>query len=221
MRTLAAFAKVFIADGSLVRLHPNLQDGYPSVWTNHTTAAAKLHVTIDGASRTPEILRIVPGSKHDVTLLDVGPWCKNALLVFGLAYYQGKRFRQILDHGGSFLCRVKKDANSVILAAKKSRWVGLKHKDVLSEMHGKTFEAEVDCVYRHVPEREWPKRHLRLIAVWRHDIAVSRTKVPIQARRHANRQQGCNRVSTLCGTAHDGDRTQTSPRTPSATSLHE
>ena len=32
-RTLAAFAKVFIADGSLVRLHPNLQDDYPSVST--------------------------------------------------------------------------------------------------------------------------------------------------------------------------------------------
>ena len=48
-RTLAAFAKVFIADGSLVRLHPNLQHDYPSVWTNHTKAGAKLHVTIDGA----------------------------------------------------------------------------------------------------------------------------------------------------------------------------
>ena len=127
-RTLAAFAKVFIADGSLVRLHPNLQHDYPSVWTNHTKAGAKLHVTIDGASRTPEILRIVPGSKHDVTLLNVGPWCKGALLVFDLAYYQGKLFRQILDHGGHFLCRAKKDANFVILAAKKSRWVGLKHK---------------------------------------------------------------------------------------------
>ena len=105
-RTLAAFAKVFIADGSLVRLHSNLQEDYPSVWTNHTKAGAKLHVTIDGASRTPEILRIVPGSKHDVTLLDVGPWCKNALLIFDLAYYQAKLFRQILDHGGTFLCRV-------------------------------------------------------------------------------------------------------------------
>jgi len=175
-RTLAAFAKVFIADGSLVRLHPNLQDDYPSVWTNHTKAGAKLHVTIDGASRTPQILSIVPGSKHDVTLLNVGPWSKDALLVFDLAYYQGKLFRQILDHGGHFLCRVKKDANFVILAAKKSRWVGLKHKEVLSEMHGKTFEVEVDYVYRHIPEGEWLKRHLRLrlIAVWRQDIGQHR-----------------------------------------------
>ena len=175
-RALAAFAKVFIADGSLVRLHPNLQQHYPSVWTNHTKAGAKLHVTIDGASRTPEVLSIVPGAKHDVTLLSVGPWCNNALLVFDLAYYQGKLFRKILDQGGHFLCRVKKDANFVILAAPKSRWVGLKHKDVLSEMHGKTFEVEVDYVYRHIPEREWLKRHLRLrlIAVWRQDVGQHR-----------------------------------------------
>jgi len=71
-----------------------------------------------------------------VTLLNVGPWCKGALLVFDLAYYQGKLFRQILDHGGHFLCRVKKDANFVILAAKKSRWVGLKYKQVLPQMQG-------------------------------------------------------------------------------------
>lgn len=106
-RSLAAFAKVFIADGSLVCLHPNLREDYPSVWTNHTKTGAKVDVTIDGASRTPEILSIVPESRHDVTLLDVGLWCKGSLLVFDLACYQGKLFRRILDNGGNFLCRVK------------------------------------------------------------------------------------------------------------------
>jgi len=40
----------------------------------------------------------------------------------------------------------------------------------------KTFEVEVDYVYRHIPEGEWLKRHLRLrlIAVWRHDIEAHR-----------------------------------------------
>ncbi len=43
-------------------------------------------------------------------------------------------------------------------------------------MHGKTFEVEVDYVYRHIPEGEWLKRHLRLrlIAVWRQDIKQHR-----------------------------------------------
>ena len=171
-RALAAFARLFIADGSLVRLDPALQKHYPSVWTNHTKAGAKLHVTIDGASRTPELLRIVPGSKHDVTLLGVGSWCKGALLIFDLAYYQGKLFRRILEHGGYFLCRAKKDANFVIVSANDPRWVGRKHKEIVSKAKGRSFDVEIDYSYRHIPERDWTFRHLRLrlIGVWRPDL---------------------------------------------------
>ena len=113
-RTLAAFTKVFLADGSVIRLHPDLEDHYPSVWTNHMKASAKLHVVMDGATRTPEILRIVPGSSHDVTLMSAGPWCRGTLFIFDLAHYP----------------------------------------------------------YRHIPERDWTFRHLRLrlIAVWWPDL---------------------------------------------------
>ena len=113
-RTLAAFTKVFLADGSVIRLHPDLEDHYPSVWTNHMKASAKLHVVMDGATRTPEILRVVPGSSHDVTLMSAGPWCRGKLFIFDLAHYP----------------------------------------------------------YRHIPERDWTFRHLRLrlIAVWWPDL---------------------------------------------------
>ncbi len=107
---LSAFAKVFIVDGSLIRLHDALDADSPSVWTNHAKTSAKLHVVIDGAHRTPERLQIVPGARHDLNLLSVGPWCRHSLLIFDLAYYQSKLFRKIVDHGGTFLCRVKKDA---------------------------------------------------------------------------------------------------------------
>ena len=171
-RTLAAFTKVFLADGSVIRLHPDLEDHYPSVWTNHMKASAKLHVVMDGATRTPEILRIVPGSSHDVTLMSAGPWCRGTLFIFDLAYYQGKLFHQIIDHGGHFLCRAKSDANFVILSANDARWVGRKHKEILSKAKGKSFDVEVDYSYRHIPERDWTFRHLRLrlIAVWRPDL---------------------------------------------------
>ncbi len=41
---------------------------------------------------------------------------------------------------------------------------------------GKSFELQVDYEYRHIPERDWTKRHtvLRLIAVWCSDIAKHR-----------------------------------------------
>ena len=175
-RALGAFAKVYIADGSVIRLHDVLEADYPSIWTNHMKASAKLHVVMNGATRTPELLRIVPGSQHDVTLLTVGPWCRGALLVFDLAYYQGKLFRKILDMGGHFLCRVKKDANFLITGADSNEWVGRRHRELLATMVGQTFEAEVDYAYRHIPERDYAYRHipLRLIAVWNHDSRAHR-----------------------------------------------
>ena len=39
-------------------------------------------------------------------------------------------FRRIIDAGGAFLCRVKQDANFLILDAPHSRLMGCKTKDV-------------------------------------------------------------------------------------------
>ena len=165
---LSAFAKVFIVDGSLIRLKDALEADYPSVWTNHTKASAKLHLVIDAATRTPQQLQIVPGARHDLNLLSPGPWCNSTLLIFDLAYYQGKLFQKIIEQGGTFLSRVKKDANFVIVAADKPWWVGRKHRTVIGSMAGQSFEVEVEFAYRHVPERDWKWRRirLRLIADW-------------------------------------------------------
>jgi putative transposase len=175
-RALSAFAKVFIADGSLIRLSDALASDYPSVWTNHTKASIKLHVVMNGVTRTPEVVRVAAGSRHDLSLMSVGAFCRGTLLIFDLAYIQGKLFRKIVSEGGHFLCRVKKDANFRIVAAEQARWVGLKHQDILSEMHGKSFEAEIDYEYRHIPERDWEKRHIpmRLIASWHADAKMHR-----------------------------------------------
>ena len=78
-------------------VHDALRPDYPSVWTNHTKAGAKLHAVIDGATRTPTCGRIVPGSRHDLPLLSVGAEHRGTLFVFDLAYDQGKLFQRILD----------------------------------------------------------------------------------------------------------------------------
>ena len=43
---LRAFTRVFLVDGSLIRLPDALEDDYPSVWTNHTKAGAKVHLVV-------------------------------------------------------------------------------------------------------------------------------------------------------------------------------
>jgi len=165
---LRAFRRVFIADGSLIRLRDALQDVYPSVGTHHTKASAKVHVVIDALERTPVITRIVPGSTHDLRAMTVDARCRGALLVFDLAYYQGKLFQCILDAGGAFLCRVKRDANFLILDAPDARLVGRKTKHVLRSRRGNDWQCTVDYIHRDVAARNWVAQHirLRLIAIW-------------------------------------------------------
>ncbi|HSQ65332.1 MAG TPA: IS4 family transposase [Polyangiaceae bacterium] len=165
---LSAFARLLIADGSLLRLHDELEVDYPSVWTNHTRASAKLHVVIDGATRTPRRVRIAPGSSHDLSLMQVDACCIGSLYVFDLAYYQGKLFQQILERGGHFLCRVKKTASFEVLSADDPSYVGRRHTTLLEPMRGRTFDIEVAYVYRQVRTRPSSEQtlRLRLFAVW-------------------------------------------------------
>jgi hypothetical protein len=166
--TLSNFCKVFIADGSLVRLGDALQAYFPSVWSNHTKASAKLHLTIDAASRGPAIVQIVPGSRHDVSVLQPGPWCHGALFVFDLAYYDGKLFQRILEHGGHFLCRVKKDANFLIRDANVPDWDGRRRPELAAASRGRSFDVRIEHVYRDPANRDWTKRRmsLRLVGLW-------------------------------------------------------
>jgi len=185
-RAFGVFLKLLIADGSLVRLPDVLERHYPSVWTNHTRASVKLHVIMNGTTRTPERVRFAPGSSHDLSLMTVEACCIGSLYIFDLAYYQGKLFDRIMERGGNFLCRVKKDANFRIIAADNPRWVGRRHKSILAEMRGRSFDVWVDYAYRHIPERDWTwwSLELRLIGIWSDELRRHRlylTSAPVFA----------------------------------------
>jgi putative transposase len=162
---LSEFLEVFIADGSLVRLGDALEPWYPSVWTHHTKASAKLHVIMDAATRTPRSFELHPGKCHDVTLVRIGPWVKDRLLIGDLAYYQGKLFRAIQQENGYFLCRVKERANFVVVGSDDPAEVGRRLRAVLHAHRGETVDVEVDYAYRHIIERDFVFRHLRLRVV--------------------------------------------------------
>jgi putative transposase len=176
---LSAFVEILIADGSLVRLQDALEPWYPSVWTNHTKASAKMHVVMDARTRTPRSLELHPGSQHDVTLLSVGPWVKGRLLVLDLAYYQGKLFTAIAEQQGYFLCRLKAHANFRVLASSKRRHEGRKLKEVIEDRQGRPLDVEVDFAYRRARERDWNWRHLpvRVVGDWHEEEQCHRLYV--------------------------------------------
>ena len=76
------FSEALVADSSLIGLHEVLKDAYPSVWTNHTKASAKLAVVINAMGRSAKRIEVTHGSCHDTHMLKAGKswtgltsWC--------------------------------------------------------------------------------------------------------------------------------------------------
>ena len=152
---LEAFERVFIADGSLVRFDDSLEADYPSVWTNHMKASAKLHVVMDAAGRIPKRVDVVPGSRHDLNVISIGPWLKGGLLLVDLAYYQGDLFKAIEQEHGFVLCRLKKHARFRIVSSENGSLDGVTIQHAARMMRGKSFDVQVDYLYRRIRRRDF------------------------------------------------------------------
>ena len=176
---LKAFERVFIADGSLIHFHDSLKADFPSIFSNRMKASGKLHVVMDVAGRIPKRIDLVPGSRHDVNVIQIGPWLKGGLILVDLAYYQGDLFKAIQAENGFVLCRVKKHARFRIVSSENGSLDGVALRDAARIMHGKSFDVRIDYVYRRVRQRDWTVRHveMRVAAIWREDLGVHRLYV--------------------------------------------
>jgi IS4 transposase len=181
-----SFRQVLAADGSVVRLHEALAGSYPSIWTNHMPASAKLHVVMNVVGRGPSSVQITHGSRHDLRLLHPGKWMRDKLLIFDLGYFQGLLFRAIGANGGFFLGRLKQHVNPKIVASSRpehERFVGRQLLDVLPRLSRDTIDFETSMNYRILRGRRrgYYQVPVRVVGVWnaetkRHHLYV--TNVP-------------------------------------------
>ena len=108
---LEGFRDLVIADGSVIRLHALLENALPACRTNHTKAAAKLHVVLSVLGCGPKTVKITSERTGEREALSIGPWVKDRLLLVDLAYYRFQLFDGIRRNGGFFISRLKTTAN--------------------------------------------------------------------------------------------------------------
>jgi hypothetical protein len=88
---LQSFRDVLMTDSTLVKLHDLLEKRFPACRTNHTKAAAKLHVVMSTRGQGPRSVTLTSGRQHDGPVFRVGRWAaifaavSNALLDLVLA----------------------------------------------------------------------------------------------------------------------------------------
>ena len=81
---LESFRDVVVTDSTLVKLHDLLERRFPACRTNHTRAAAKLHVVMSVKGEGPRSVQLTSGRQHDGPVFRVGRWVRGRLLMFDL-----------------------------------------------------------------------------------------------------------------------------------------
>lgn len=167
---LAGFRDVLLTDSTLVRLHELLEKSFPASRTNHTKAAAKLHVVMSVKGRGARSVKMTSGRQHDGPVLQVGSWVKDHLMLFDLGYFRYGLFDQIDRLGGYFISRLKQSANPLIVAdphrpSKGRQLSGRRLRDVLKGLKRDQLDLVVEVQFQrraYVGRRSGAKRTFRL-----------------------------------------------------------
>lgn len=109
------FKDIVEIDSTVLRLHAALSKKMPGTRTNHSPAAAKVHLVHSVVGRGPRSVKISNGRTHDNSVRFIGPWVDGCLLLFDLGYYDFRAFASIGRNGGSFITRLKDGANPEVI----------------------------------------------------------------------------------------------------------
>ncbi len=176
---LAGFRDLLAMDATVLRLRDCLANSYAACRTNHTKAAAKLHMVMSVAGGTPCKVKLTSERVHDtVPWKRVGQWVRDRLLLFDLGYYSFHLFDRIDQNGGFFLSRLKANANPRIVDTNR-KWrgravdvVGDKLQDVLPRLQRQVLDVMVQVRFRRRVYRgkhSYKTRAFRVVAVYNSD----------------------------------------------------
>ena len=179
---LSGFRDLLAIDATVLRLHDWLSKNYAACRTNHTKAAAKLHMVMSVIDGSPTRMKLTAERVNDKTpWRRVGQWVRGCLLLFDLGYYSFQLFDRIDANDGFFLSRAKSNANPVIVS-ENQRWrgrtipiVGERLQDVLPRLKRQYLDVDVEVeferrVYRGVKSRK--RRTFRLVGVRNDETGV-------------------------------------------------
>jgi putative transposase len=151
---LAHFRDLVVTDSTVIRLHDLLEKAFPACRTNHTLAALKMHAVLSVLGAGPRSVRVTSERVHDGPVFQVGPWVKDRLLLFDLAYFRYQLMSCIRRNGGFFIVRLKKNANPMIVAL-HLKWrgrsvplLGERIQEVVQRLTRQAIDVEVEVTFK-------------------------------------------------------------------------
>jgi len=172
---LSGFKKLLAIDATVLRLRSMLATSYPACRTNHTKAAAKMHMVMNVIDASVHKVRVTGEKVHDQTpWRRLGRWVEGCLLLLDLGYYSFQLFDRIEQNGGFYLSRVKSNANLLIVKANRV-WRGnsipvggRRLKEILGALRREVLDVQVEIRFlrrKYLDHRSRGRGTARLIAV--------------------------------------------------------
>lgn len=112
---LAAFEDLLIQDSTIVRLHEKLADRWPAARATNVAAGIKVNLLVSCVTAGPNKVQVTGERTPESKLLKIGSWVKDRILLLDLGYYDHHAFHCIDQQGGSFVSRLKDNANPTVI----------------------------------------------------------------------------------------------------------
>ena len=168
---LASFRDVVITDATVLRLHDLLKNRYPACRTNHTKAAAKLHLVLSVLGTSEQKVKLTGERKNDGKVWTIGQWVRNHLLLFDLGFFSYALFDRIDRLGGFFISRLKDFCNPILTAVHQGCADGLLGSNlqtVLGSIRREVLDVEVEVSFKkrqYKGKRSTAKRRFRVVGI--------------------------------------------------------
>jgi len=128
-----------------------LKATYTACRTNHTKAAAKLHVVFSVVGQSAQQIQLTSERKHESKMLKIGDWVNGRLLLFDLGYFSYALLDRIHRWGGFFISRLKHNCKPLIVAIHQGdghALIGRTLDEVLSSIRRNILDVEVEVTYK-------------------------------------------------------------------------
>ena len=172
---LCAFRDLILIDATVIRLHELLKGAYAACRTNHTKAAAKLHLIVSVLGKSEQKVKLTSGRTHESQVLRVGEWVEGRLLLFDLGFFKYALFDRIHQCKGYFISRLKSCCNPVIVAVHQTcrgnarPLLGQSLQDVLKGLKRQLLDVQVEVRFQrraYKGQRPWVTKRFRVVGCY-------------------------------------------------------
>ena len=176
---LERFQDVLIQDSTIVRLHSSLAEHFPAARTRTIAAGVKVSVLVSAIANGPKTVALYAEKTAEIKTLKIGPWIKDRILLVDLGFYKTQMFARVIENGGFFVSRIKKNMDPLIVSIeegmpkkKRKEFIGKTVNECLTKLPGKNIDVIVKIAFKrraYKGKQKQDEMKVRLVAVYNED----------------------------------------------------